>query len=231
MNMRIFLIWLLFCPVVMAQTITTARGDVEVNDGDVVCAPLYYNKDTEGICTVKSKVTMWSGTVDGLNDVTFIGCNFSRKSPHSVVFTNSTNLTFIACNMTNVEGQSDFKYGPRTPHFHVEEKDVAGETHRIVERHDNKTVTYILVETEFDLIEEEYGITDPTEKAKISAQWQKEGRPITRTDTAFVEDSVSNTANDKLIKGSKLLAHEITDYNDLLKMNISDFRCNQGGCK
>ncbi len=88
---KTLIIFFIMCGVCFGAEITTARGTITINNGDTV-----------------QRRSMWEGQIDGIKDVTFIGWNFVRKNPHTVVFTNSSNLTFIDCNLTNVELAQDF---------------------------------------------------------------------------------------------------------------------------
>ena len=105
--LRALLCFFLFCGGAEAQIIQTARGPIEINDGDVICPPDIFGPDAPA-CTVNFRFTKWNGTIENLHDVTFVMGRFNRKVPHSVVFVNCSNLTFIDSSLTNVELQDDF---------------------------------------------------------------------------------------------------------------------------
>ncbi len=122
--------FLLMCGIASAETIQSARGFVEINDKDTYIGNSF-----------------WTGTIENLDDVTFKNVNFSRPTPHTVVFVNCTNLTFIDCNLNNVELQADFTVqGSLT--IHQREYELLGKNYREIECGDNKTRTYEISEIE-----------------------------------------------------------------------------------
>jgi hypothetical protein len=90
-TIKFILLFLLIPTLCFGAEITTARGAITINNGD----------------TVKQR-TMPEGQIKGLKDVTFIDWNFTRENPHTEVFVDCSNLTFIDCNLVNVELQDDF---------------------------------------------------------------------------------------------------------------------------
>lgn len=171
-----------------AFTIQTARGNIEVKSGDV----LKYN-------------SMWTGQVDckGEGNITFKGWNFSRKVPHTIVFVNCHDLTFINGNLNNVELQDDFTTkGALT--IHQEIKTVGNEQHHIVERGDGKTVTYKVVEIQVDLVEDEFPLLSLEQKNRLRAKYDEEGitHQFTQKEEQFL--SIKDTPNDKKIKGIRI---------------------------
>ncbi len=74
--------------------IDTARGNQTVTEGDIL-----------------GQNSMFTGTIDSVSNITFYGWNFSRKTL-TEVFTDCTNITFIDCNLMNVEfpDSSEFKF-------------------------------------------------------------------------------------------------------------------------
>ncbi len=129
------LLVVLISTISFAETIQSERGEITVKDGDTL-----------------TRNSMWSGTVENLNDVFFDSWNFTRQQPHSEVFKNCTNLTFYKCLLTNVEIPKDSTVIDSLT-IHREEKVVGNEVHLIIECGDNKTRTYKYVAQ--DLVEEE----------------------------------------------------------------------------
>lgn len=135
--MRYFWLFLLIPSLCWAQTIDleTARGTIKVKKGDTL-----------------AQNSKWKGQVIGLEDVTFRNWNFVRKTPHTEIFVNCKNLTFVQCNLTNVEIPKDATVIDSLT-IHVEEKKVGNKLHRIVECGDGKTRTYLIEKEDFDVVE------------------------------------------------------------------------------
>ncbi len=124
MRIIILVLLLILTPLAYAETVNSARGQIDIQKGDIV-----YHQ------------SFWEGQISNLEDVTFVECNFARKQPHTQVFVNCKNLHFIDCNLTNVELQNDFIIqGSLT--IHTREYEALGKEYREVECGDNKTRLY-----------------------------------------------------------------------------------------
>ena len=196
--LKIFIAFLLMMGVANAETVMTARGPREINDGDIVP----FN-------------SMWEGQIKNLKDVTFIGWNFSRKTPHTKVFNNCTNLTFIDCNLNNVELQADFTtHGSLT--IHQREYELGGKNYREVECGDNKTRTYEMTEEDVDIIERDFGSLTKTDKDKIKAKYDEDGVSyIEHTEEQILTD-IKDTPNDKKIEAIRISPND-TRFDHLRK--------------
>ena len=107
-----------------AVEIEFSRGMIDVQDGDTI-----------------SKNMFIKGTIEGLNNVTFIGVHFTRLNPHTKVFINCANLTFIDCNLMNVELQSDFTVKGCLI-IHKRKYNMIGVDYEELEYKDGKTKTF-----------------------------------------------------------------------------------------
>jgi len=208
--MRYFWIFFLICGVCFADAeIETARKMPKVIDdkvvkdekGNIVYVPQVIQvKDGDIIRGPNSK---WTGAVDNLHDVTFLNWNFNRKIPHTKVFTNCANLTFIDCSLVNVELQDDFTtHGSLT--IHVEEYEQEGKKYRKVEDGKNKTKIYEKIEEDVDIIERDFSELSSQIKKRIRKSYQKLGintiNHIEREELISMED----TPNEKRHKGQYL---------------------------
>lgn len=195
--MRYWLIlFLLFCWNVQTEQIQSARGVVTINNGD----------------TYKGN-SFWTGTIENLDNVTFIETNFGRQIPHTEVFANCTNLKFIDCNLTNVELQDDFIIkGSLT--IHVEEYEQNGKRYREVGCGDDITRIYETTTTIVDIIDEEFGSLTDQGKEKIKAKYDEFNIPyiIEREETILFNQEV--TPNDKKIKGIHISPNDTRFVND-----------------
>jgi len=144
------LLGLMLCPQrIEAKTVITARGSLEINDGDTV-----------------RKNSMWEGQITGLKDVTFIGWNFARKTPHTEVFINCSNLTFIDCNLTNVELQTDFIIDGSLI-MHKREYEMLGVKYEEIEYKNGRTKEFKVEEIETDIVERDYSELSKEKKDKL----------------------------------------------------------------
>ena len=151
------LLGLMLCPQrIEAKTVITARGSLEINDGDTV-----------------RKNSMWEGQITGLKDVTFIGWNFARKTPHTEVFVNCLNLTFIDCNLVNVELQSDFIIDGSLI-MHKREYEMLGVKYEEIEYRDGKTKTFEVIEVEHEKVSQVEILDAPTFPA-VCSELKKDG--------------------------------------------------------
>jgi len=154
---------------VQAATIQTARGEIIVQDGEVL-----------------KRNTMRDGQIVGLKDVVFNGWNFARPSqPHSEIFVNCENLTFYQCNLTNVEIPADSTVIDCLT-IHRKEYNEHGKRYIEIQCGDNKTRTYE-VDTEIDLVDEDLmdiGIEDlsPQLKQSIVEHYVLNGKPTISQD-------------------------------------------------
>jgi len=184
--MKILIAFLLLTSVCFAEQVQSARGIVEINDGDI------YRGNS-----------FWTGTIKNLDNVTFVGTNFSRKTPHSEVFINCTNLTFIDCNLNNVELQSDFKHkGSLT--IHQREYEMLGIKYKELEDGHGKTKVYELIEEEIDIIERDYSTFNDEQKELIRQKYQEQELPITITEKRTELKTIKETTSEKRIKGTKI---------------------------
>lgn len=185
--MKYLFIFLLFwCSVCQAGEVQTARGLRNINNGDVI-----------------RKNSMWEGQIKDLEDVTFIGWNFSRLIPHTIVFVNCKNLKFVDCNLNNVELQEDFiVQGCLT--IHQETKQVGTEKHRIIECGDNKIRTYKVVDETIDIVERDFPTLSKVNKDKIRTKYEDEGIVTVYTDQQEKLINIGDTPDDKKIKAIRI---------------------------
>lgn len=147
---KTFIIFFSICSLCFADaTVQTARGPQFIKDGTTAFRIVRIDDEYK----VVYHNSMWSGTIDGLNNVTFKNWNFSRTTPHTIVFTHSTNLTFIQCNLNNVEIPLDSTVEDSLT-IHQRQYEMLGKKYKEVECGDDKTRTYRIDETDVDLIEE-----------------------------------------------------------------------------
>ena len=168
----------MMCGVASADTtIQTARKSLFIKDGSTV-----------------QRDSFWTGTIENLDNVTFVGWNFSRKTPQTEVFKNCTNLTFIDCNLVNVKLQSDFIIkGGLAIQKRTYEKD--GKNYNEVECADGKTRTYeIIVEQEND-VDTKYSDLTKAQKDKIKQDFTDNEIEYQRTTTREVLSNVKKTTN------------------------------------
>jgi len=185
MRVLIILSVFLWGVVAEAQTVQFARGPREVVNGTVDNPAIF-----------QGPFSFWTGGMDDVHDVIFIRGNFSRKVPHTVVFTNSSRLTFINCNLNNVEIQTDFvTKGSLTIHQH--EEVIGPDTFVVVERGDNKTSRYRINSSTFDITDEEYPNLTVAERRGIRKMKQAMGEEITGVHTEHVEMSTEPTVINK----------------------------------
>lgn len=166
--------------------IQTARGPQTINNGDTV----YGN-------------SKWSGTIDGLENVTFVSWNFSQQNPHTQLFINCSNLTFIDCNLNNVELQSDFTVdGCLTIHQRTYKDN--GKDYKEIECGDNKTRTYEMTEEDIDVIERDFKTLSLADKQKIRDKYEEEGVETTIRSENQVLVNIEETPNDKKITAIRI---------------------------
>ena len=186
------------CGVCFANdTVQTARGEVYIEDGTT---PFTIHPKTGK--KVYSNL-MSSGTVENLDDVTFIGWNFSRKIPHEIVFINCTNLTLIECNLVNVEMQADFT-ADRSLTIHKRKYEMLGKKYTEVECGDNKTRTYREDEDVHDSVEDKFKDFKKEDKDKIKAELEADGVQTVFINKIDVLISTEETPNEKKIKHSRI---------------------------
>jgi hypothetical protein len=110
-------------------------GELLLEDGKTYKANRTWNdvkKRSEGFYAIKE------GTVENLKDVTFVGWIFNRTDPHTDVFINCKNLTFIDCKLVNVNLDKSFT-SIRSDVKHIWEEENDGAILEITENWDNKT--------------------------------------------------------------------------------------------
>lgn len=182
----LLILFLLLPSLCFGATIQTARGPLEVKNGDTLQ------------CN-----SMWVGTIDGLDKVTFVGWNFSRDIPHTEVFTHCTNLTFIDCNLNNVELQDDFTtQGSLT--MHQREYESLGKTYKEVECGDNKIRLYELISEDIDIIERDFGNLTKADKDKIKAELYRDEMGYIEHREEQILISTEDTPSEKIIKGIRI---------------------------
>lgn len=180
--MRYFWIFLLIGSVAFAEPIITARGQIEVNDGDTL-----------------KRNSMWEGQVKNLNDVIFIGWNFARKIPHTKVFVNCANLKFIDCNLVNVELQDDFIVdGSLT--IHKRFYSIGDENFEEVECGDNKTRTYRIIDEEIDIVDRDFPEFNAGQKKKLRDKLIEQGLETTERLQQIILIDVKETPDAKKIR-------------------------------
>lgn len=185
--LKYFLISFLLFPVLcQAEQITSARGIVTINDGD----------------TYKGN-SFWTGTIENLDNVTFIKTNFSRKIPHTDVFVNCTNLIFIDCNLVNVELQADFKTQDSLT-IHRREYGNLGINYIEVECGDNKTRTYRIDAETIDTVERDFKTLSVADKDKIKQKYMDDGINYTEDNIEEVLISKMETPDAKKIKAIRI---------------------------
>ena len=138
MRTWVIILFLLFATPSSALMIQTADGKIEVNNGDTVGGgegTIIYKGKT---ITAHKYISFWSGTIEGLEDVTFVQWNFARPTWHTEVFINCKNLTFINCNTSNVNLPEDSTIQGGV-HGHQNEYEELGINYRKVETIYGKT--------------------------------------------------------------------------------------------
>jgi len=185
---QIFLITnllLICCQLVFGETIQSERGPVTVENGDTL-----------------RQNSAWTGTIENLDDVTFIEWNFSRSVPHTVVFMNCTNLKFIDCNLNNVELQADFEFdGSLT--IHQKKYEIAGIKYKEVECGDNKIRTWRIDDIFEDDVEDNFPDMKQKDKDKLKQMYQDDDREYQRTIKKEVLIDEVETPSDKKIQARK----------------------------
>lgn len=145
----IFLSLLLVCGSCFGATLETARGTLEVSDGDVFAQNL--------------KAT---GQIVGLNNVTFHSWNFSRPTKE-VVFVDCTNITIIDSNLMNViipEGKGFVLIN--SSNLYRREFVQDGELYEEVILKDGQKHTSLILRETIDIVERDFG----NEKGYTQAQ-------------------------------------------------------------
>lgn len=184
--MRFIIAFLLLTSVCYAEQIQSARGIVEINDGDI------YRGNS-----------FWEGTIENLDNVTFVGTNFSRPEPHTEVFINCSNLTFVDCNLVNVELQDDFTtWGSLT--IHIEEYEQGNKRYRKVEDGKNKTKMYEKIEEDIDIVERDFPDLKKKDKNKIKEKLKEQNVEVIKHIEREILISVEDTPNEKKIKGNRI---------------------------
>jgi hypothetical protein len=185
--MKFLIIFFLLCsPCLADTTIKTARKQLTIKDGDVL-----------------QQDSMWVGTVENISDVTFVKWNFAREVPHTVVFKNCHNLTFIDCNLANVELQDDFTIkGSLT--LHVEEYEQNGKKYRKVECGDNKTRIYEKIISDIDVVEKDFPDLTKAQKDLMKQKITDAGGQVIEHTEKQELKTVEDTPNDKKIKGIRI---------------------------
>lgn len=179
----IVLTLLLICGNAYAITMPTARGNLEVADGDVLGGN-----------------SMWEGTVKGLNNVTFYDWNFSRQTKQEV-FINCTNLTFVRCNLRNViiPKDRDFKIIDCN-HFYYREFEQDGQLYAETIHENGDKVTAMVLRETFDVVDREFTDEkgyDDIKRAEIRQQYIDEGLPVERKIDDIIDVSLINKVNIK----------------------------------
>lgn len=166
---------------------------------------------------VKGPNSKWHGTIENLDSVVFQNWNFNREIPHTQVFVNCTNLTFIDCSLVNVELQDDFIHqGSLT--IHVTECENLGVKYRKVECGDNKIREYDVSEYEIDIVDQEFPELEDNVKEKIRKKYKDDGMETVEKYKKNILVKVEETSDDKKIKGIKISPNDIM-FDSLRKSN------------
>lgn len=221
--MKKWILVLVFCllPIMAVAdgTITTARkmpklgadGKIErLPNGDGVYIPQIIDAP-DGATLYNNSVSYKEPLIENLNDVCFVRWNFQRDIPHTEVFRNCTNLTFVECNLMNVEIPEDAEVIDCLT-IHREVKKVGNEIRLIIECGDNKTRTYKVHTENLDLVEAdlaEMGIVGekltPSLKKAVVDDYIEKGKKTVEIGGNVWEEliDVKDTPSDKSYKHIK----------------------------
>lgn len=181
----------------LAVEVTTARGNtITIKNGDTIGGGVGII-DFGGIQTTAHKtISFWEGTIEGLEDVTFVQWSFNRNTPHTEVFINCKNLHFIKSSLVNVEIAEDFIVEDSLA-MHKEDYEDGGYEYEKIETIYGKTHLRRIEKIQVDIIERDYADLKKADKDKIRADLEEAGVETIQEEIIETELSVTDTPNEK----------------------------------